>query len=148
MLVILCVAVIIVLAFVFNEIDKKQKKYCSIWEALSTICIISGAVGIMCLVGGGLCNHYASYTSYLTLQEEYQSLVYKADAFNQGLADDLGLNNNSLLNEIKDYNKQVISLHRNSSSPWLGIFYNSKVKELETIDYSMFNFNLEETVEN
>lgn len=99
-------------------------------------------VGMSVILFGCLgVNQHDTKIATATLEEEYNGLIYKVEALNNGLSDELGLNNNDIVNEIKNYNKTVIKLQSNNNSAWTGVFYYDGVDNLVLIDYSNIQFN-------
>ena len=97
--------------------------------------IISGAVlliMVICLIG--------DYTSAdATLQqnrERYNALTYKVES--GSCRDEFGLLNKEIIDEIQEWNEDVVYKKEIQNNFWVGIFYPDIYDEFETIEYERY----------
>lgn len=104
-------------------------------EGLSFISILLSAIFsitfftmaiVMC------CNYIGSDTDMAINQETYKSLVYKAEA--EAIRDEFGIVNKEYIDEIQNWNTDIVKYQTLTHNFWVGIFYPDWYDEFETID--------------
>lgn len=137
--------VFIVISFTIKYIDKKYysdeklkgvKKF--IWlnsDGLSLISILSSAffsIAFFIMICVMCCNYIGSDTDMAINQETYKSLVYKAET--EAIRDEFGIINKEYIDEIQNWNTDVVGYQTLTHNFWVGIFYPDWYDEFETID--------------
>lgn len=133
--------------FAIKYIDKKYysdeklkgvKKF--VWlhsDSLLLVSILSSAffgivffimITVMC------CNYIGSDTDIAVNQETYKSLVYKAET--EAIRDEFGIVNKEYIDEIQNWNTDVVGYQTLTHNFWVGILYPDWYDEFETIDLS------------
>lgn len=65
-------------------------------------------------------------------QELYNSLIYKAET--ESIRDDFGIVNKEYIDEVQNWNTDLVGYQTITHNFWIGIFYPDWYDELETID--------------
>lgn len=69
-------------------------------------------------------------------QETYKALTYKVES--GACRDDFGLLNKEVIDEIQDWNEDIICKQKMHDNFWFGIFYPGAYDQFETIDYERY----------
>lgn len=80
-------------------------------------------------------------TKALVYQEQYKALTYKVES--GACRDDFGLLSKEVIDEIQEWNTDLIYKKQMSNNIFVGIFYPNVYDGLDTIDYEKYNHNLE-----
>lgn len=73
-----------------------------------------------------------------SLEEQYKALEYKAKT--EACRDELGLMNKEFLDEVQEWNMDVVKYKKYQRDFWIGIFYPNIFDEFETIDLERMVF--------
>lgn len=65
-------------------------------------------------------------------EEIYKALIYKSQS--ELCRDEFGILNKDYIDEIQEWNSDVMGYKMNARNPWIGIFYPDWINDLETID--------------
>lgn len=76
--------------------------------------------------------------------ERYNALNYKVTS--GACRDELGLLSKSVIDEIQDWNEDVIYYQTVQDNFWIGIFYPNVFDQFETIDYENYNAKNQEFI--
>ena len=99
------------------------------------ISIISGLAVIISLFI--IIGEYTTMDSYLEkTREQYKAITYKIES--DSCRDEFGLLNKEVIDEIQEWNKDIIFYQNMQDNFWLGIYYPNVFDEFETIDYESF----------
>lgn len=104
-------------------------------DEINTSCIFSFIITglvlfimIVCLIT----IYIPSNANKLRLEEQYNSLIYKAQT--KSIRDEFGIINKSFIDEIQDWNMDVVKYKELTNNIWIGIFYPDWFNGFETID--------------
>lgn len=73
--------------------------------------------------------------------ETYKALTYKLES--GACRDELGLLNKSVIDEIQDWNENIVTQQAQQREFWLGIFIPDIYDQFKTIDYTLYNSQVE-----
>lgn len=105
------------------------------------ICAFISAIYV-CILGIIFgCELHSNKIMYEQLEQTYNGLIYKTEVLNEGFADEFGINNNDIVNEITSYNKTVTKYQLANKSLWTNWFVCDEMDDLKLIDYNTINFN-------
>ena len=80
---------------------------------------------------------YTSADAYLQkYNERYNALTYKVES--EACRDEFGLLNKKIIDEVQDWNEDVVYRKEMQDNFWVGIFYADIYDEFETIDYEKY----------
>ena len=82
-------------------------------------------------------NHCGVDAQVAKNQEIYEALNYKLES--GACRDEFGLLNKSIIDEIQDWNEDVVYYQNIQDNFWLGIFYPDVFDQFETIDYERYS---------
>ena len=99
----------------------------------SVISFIVAVIMLICIVG----NHCGVDANVASNQELYRALTYKLES--GACRDEFGLLNKSVIDEMQDWNTDVVKYQSLQDDFWLGIFYPNIYDQFEIIDYENFN---------
>ena len=128
--------ILLVVGIVCCIIGEKSWEYdvFTVWGAL--ISIVSGVVLILMLVV--MLVNYSTADSTVAINiERHKALTYKLES--GACRDEFGLLNKSVVDEIQEWNEDVVSYKAKQDSFWIGIFYPNVFDQFETIDYNKYN---------
>lgn len=78
--------------------------------------------------------HATSDAYVATNEERYEALCYKA--YSEYCRDEFGLLNKEVVDEIQNWNEDLVRFQSLQKDFWLGIFYPNVYDQFETIEYS------------
>lgn len=76
---------------------------------------------------------YAQYT------ERYKAIAYKVES--GACRDEFGLLSKEVIDEVQEWNEEIITAQIGSDNPWIDIYYKDFWYEFSTIDYDRYNTN-------
>lgn len=97
--------------------------------------IISGIVAVIMLISI-IDTHCTTDAQVELWREQYKALTYKLES--GACRDEFGLLNKEIIDEIQDWNQDVVYNKRIQKDFWMGIFYPNVFDEFETIDYERY----------
>lgn len=74
----------------------------------------------------------------LAYEQRYESLIYKAKS--EAIRDEFGIINKDYIDEIQEWNENVVKLKNWEKDFWIGIFVPNIYGEFETIDLSEISY--------
>lgn len=74
----------------------------------------------------------------LAYEQRYESLIYKAKT--ESIRDEFGVINKDYIDEIQEWNENVVKLKNWEKDFWIGIFVPNIYGEFETIDLSEISY--------
>lgn len=74
----------------------------------------------------------------LAYEQRYESLIYKAKT--ESIRDEFGIINKDYIDEIQEWNENVVKLKNWEKDFWIGIFVPNIYGEFETIDLSEISY--------
>ncbi len=99
---------------------------------LSGIAVI---ISMVILIG-----QYTTIDSYLEKSREtYNALTYKVES--DACRDEFGLLNKEVIDEIQEWNEDVVFYKNIQKNFWLGIYYPNVFDEFDKIDYEKYEIN-------
>lgn len=122
--------------YYYDEKPKGVKEF--VWlhsEGLSFISNLSSAIfgiAFFTMIIVMCCNYIGSDIDMATNQETYKSLVYKAET--EAIRDEFGIVDKKYVDEIQNWNTDVVKYQTLTHNFWVGIFYPDWYDEFETID--------------
>lgn len=100
-----------------------------------TMAVISALVVLGMLLGISI-THISANADLAKHQETYKALTYKLES--GACRDKLGLLNKTIIDEIQDWNENIVRKKSFQKDFWVGIFYPNIYDEFETIDYTNY----------
>lgn len=97
--------------------------------------VISGIVAVIMLIVI-IGNHCTAGAQVELWREQYKALTYKLES--GACRDEFGLLSKEIIDEIQDWNQDVVYNKRIQKDFWMGIFYPNVFDEFETIDYERY----------
>ena len=119
------------------------KKHHFLHEYGGTICgtgaVISVLSGIAIIIMGIiLCCTYINVDAKVAENKErYTALEYKVTS--GACRDELGLLSKEVIDEVQDWNEDLVYYQNVQDNFWIGIFYPNLFEQFETIDYEKYN---------
>jgi len=96
--------------------------------------VIGIAVVVMSLC---LCVEYSTVDANIAKNEElYKAITYKVES--EACKDELGLLSKEIIDEVQEWNKDVLYYQNVQDDFWIGIFYPDVFDGFETIDYAKY----------
>lgn len=77
---------------------------------------------------------------YGQYNERYKAITYKVES--GACRDELGLLSKEVIDEVQEWNEEIITAQIGSENPWIGIYYKDFWDEFDTIDYDRYNINV------
>lgn len=106
-------------------------------EFTGVIISIISVVVLICMIVVIIINYSVADPMVASNMERYQALTYKLES---GVCrDELGLLSKSVIDEIQEWNEEVVSYKVKQDNFWVGIFYPNVFDQFETIDYNNYN---------
>ena len=106
------------------------------WCTFGVIFTVVGALASM-IIGVFMCiNLTMADVTKAANQERYKALTYKLES--DAYKDEFGLINKSVIDEIQDWNEDVVSNKALQRNFWIGICIPNIYDDFETIDYEKF----------
>lgn len=130
----LCVIILVV--GVVMCIVGNRERWDGIEMASSLVVAITGiAVIIMSIC---LCVEYSSVDANIAKNEElYKAITYKVES--EACRDEFGLLSKEVIDEVQEWNKDVLYHQNIQDNFWVGIFYPDVFDRFKTIDYERYN---------
>lgn len=130
----LCV-IILVVSIIVNVVSNSNG-----WDGLEMgsafITAIIGITVIIMLIC--LCVQYSAVDADIAKNEElYKAITYKVES--GACRDELGLLSKEVIDEVQEWNKDVLYYQNIQDNFWLGIFYPNVFDQFETIDYERYS---------
>ena len=100
--------------------------------------IISGAIVVSMFIYI-IDNQISAPADALVLRERYNALSYKVES--GACRDEFGLLSKEIIDEVQEWNTELIYNKQMHDSFWVGICYPDIYDGLETIDYEKYNRN-------
>lgn len=97
--------------------------------------VISGIVAVIMLIVI-VFTHCGADAQVELWKEQYKALTYKLES--DACRDEFGLLNKEIIDEIQDWNQDVVYNKHIQKDFWMGIFYPNVFDEFETIDYERY----------
>ena len=129
-------SVLILVVSIVLWIKGCKKDIDTLWMTGSLFSIIVGvAVIIMSIC---LCVEYSTVDANIAKNEEiYKAITYKVES--GSCRDEFGLLSKEVLDEVQEWNKDVLYYQNIQDDFWVGIFYPNVFDQFETIDYEKYN---------
>ena len=100
---------------------------------MTAACVVTVTI-MLCII---FANHTTADSMVALNTERHKALTYKLESGACG--DEFGLLSKSVIDEIQDWNEDVVSYKAIQDSFWVGIFYPNVFDQFETIDYNEYN---------
>lgn len=138
--------IVMAIGIVLLAIGRKcwdSDKHPFLWEHDSEICSAGGmifmfsgfAVIIMTVI---LCYTYTNVGAKVEVNKErYAALEYKIES--GACRDELGLLSKEVIDEVQEWNEDVVYYRNTQNNFWIGIFYPDVYDQFETIDYEKWH---------
>ena len=121
-----------IILFVVGIILYKVFEFESLGELITTLSGLAVIISLFLIIG-----EYTTMDSYLEkTREQYKAITYKIES--DACRDEFGLINKEVIDEIQEWNKDIIFYQNMQDNFWLGIYYPNVFDEFETIDYESF----------
>lgn len=122
----------IIALIIFGYLEYCTTKKCEI-NCLTLILATLAATGVLiCVLLCAFTPYNGDYSSQEAMENEYVILTAKID---NGYYNDNALLTYDLVNDVREYNNNVISMQRTINSPWTSWFGRSWMRDLKTIDF-------------
>lgn len=128
--------ILLVVGLVCCVIGEKSWKY----DALLGWGVVISAVSVVILtiMLVVMLSNYCTADSVVAINiERHKALTYKLES--GACRDELGLLSKSVIDEIQEWNENVVAYKAKQDSFWVGIFYPNVFDQFETIDYNNYN---------
>lgn len=119
--------------FIGTFVDKQGFGWLSFCGGI--IGIISGIVAVIMLIAI-IDTHCTAEAQVELWREQYKALTYKLES--GACRDEFGLLNKEIIDEIQEWNQDVVYKKRIQKDFWAGILYPNVFDEFETIDYGRY----------
>ena len=129
----LCILIMVVGIIMTNVANRKD------WSGVEMLCCITSVVdGIAVIIMAiCLCVIYSTVDVDIVQREElYKSITYKVES--GACRDKLGLLSKEIIDEVQEWNKDVLCYQNVQDNFWVGIFYPNIYDQFETIDYTKY----------
>ena len=121
-----------IILFVVGIILYKVFEFELLGELVTAISGFAVLISLFLIIG-----EYTTMDSYLEKnREQYKAITYKIES--DACRDEFGLINKEVIDEIQEWNKDIIFYQNMQDNFWLGIYYPNVFDEFETIDYESF----------
>ena len=108
------------------------------WMSGSILAIVFGIVVLIMSIY--LCVEYSTVDANIAKNEElYKAITYKVES--EACKDELGLLSKGVIDEVQEWNKDVLYYQNIQDNFWVGIFYPDVFDRFETIDYTKYTKN-------
>ena len=95
-----------------------------------TTIVFGFCIGISLFI---MCGQHMKADAFVeTSKETYKALCYKVES--ESIRDELGLLNKTIVDEIQEWNEDVVAYHELQNDFWLGIYYPNIYDQFETIE--------------
>lgn len=100
-----------------------------------TTVFLSGVAILICVTF--LINQFLGVNARIEQKREnYRAIAYKVES--GACRDDLGLLNKEVVDEIQEWNEDIVYYQNVQRDFWIGIFYPNVYDDFETIDYEKY----------
>ncbi len=129
----LCV-IILVVGIIMTIVASRKD-----WIGVGLLCLITSvldgiAIIIMTIC---LCITYSTADANIVRNEEiYKAITYKVES--EACRDEFGLLSKKVIDEVQEWNKDVLYYQNVQDDFWVGIFYPDVFDRFETIDYTKY----------
>ena len=121
-----------IILFIVGIILYRVFEFESLGELITTLSGLAVIISLFLIIG-----EYTTMDSYLEKnREQYKAITYKIES--DACRDEFGLINKEVIDEIQEWNKDIIFYQNMQDNFWLGIYYPNVFDEFETIDYESF----------
>ena len=121
-----------IILFIVGIILYRVFEFESLGELITTLSGLAVIISLFLIIG-----EYTTMDSYLEKnREQYKAITYKIES--DACRDEFGLLNKEVIDEIQEWNKDIIFYQNMQDNFWLGIYYPNVFDEFETIDYESF----------
>ena len=130
----LCV-IILVASIILCVISNRE-----CWDGLEMCsALVAMLVGIAVIVMSiYLCVEYSTVDANIAKNEElYKAITYKVES--EACRDEFGLLSKEVIDEVQEWNKDILYYQNVQDNFWVGIFYPDVFDRFETIDYEKYN---------
>lgn len=105
------------------------------WMSGSIVAIVFGITVLIMSIC--LCIEYSTVDANIAKNEElYKAITYKVES--EACKDELGLLSKEVIDEVQEWNKDVLYYQNMHDNFWVGIFYPNIFDQFETIDYTKY----------
>lgn len=98
--------------------------------------VIISALILLFMTIALICEHTSANAYLQKYNERYNALTYKVES--EACRDEFGLLNKKIIDEVQDWNEDVVYRKEMQNNFWVGIFYADIYDEFETIDYDKY----------
>lgn len=121
-----------IILFVVGIVLLKVFEFEFLVELVTTLSGLAIIISLFLIIG-----EYTTIDSYLEKsREQYKAITYKIES--DACRDEFGFLNKEVIDEIQEWNKDVIFYQNIQDNFWLGIYYPNVFNEFKTIDYESF----------
>lgn len=121
-----------IILFVIGIILDRVFEFKLLGEFIATLSGFAVIVSLLLIIVG-----YTTMDSYLEKQrEQYKAITYKIESY--ACRDEFGLLNKEIIDEIQEWNENVVFDQSIQDNFWVGIYFPNVLDEFETIDYESF----------
>ena len=138
------IAVVVGIGFiVIGNYDWDREKHYFLYKNDCDIAIIGGwmtgisGVILVIMLAILCCNHISINNRIDANKELYKAIGYKITS--GACRDEFGLLSKEVIDEVQEWNKDVIYYQTVQDDFWIGIFYPNVFDQFETIDYERYN---------
>jgi hypothetical protein len=130
----LCI-IIFVVSIILGVISSRE-----CWDGLemcSILCALLTGITVL-IMSIFLCVEYSTVDANIAKNEElYKAITYKVES--EACKDEFGLLSKEVIDEVQEWNKDVLYYQSIQNNFWLGIFYPDVFDQFETIDYTKYS---------
>lgn len=121
-----------IILFVIGIILDKVFEFKLLGEFIATLSGFAVIVSLLLIIV-----EYTTMDSYLEKKrEQYKAITYKIESY--ACRDEFGLLNKEIIDEIQEWNENVVFDQSIQDNFWVGIYFPNVFDEFETIDYESF----------
>jgi hypothetical protein len=130
---VILIVVGILMYIVSDKIYSDVLEFCGLFTAF--VSFITVVVMLVIIICEGAC----APSLVAENQERYKALTYKLES--GACRDEFGLLNKAVIDEVQEWNEEVVYYQVAQDNFWIGIFYPNVFDQFETIDYTKYNLN-------
>lgn len=121
-----------IILFIVGIVLLKVFEFELLGELVTTLSGLAIIISLFLIIG-----EYTTMDSYLEKsREQYRAITYKIES--DACRDEFGLLNKEVIDEIQEWNKDVVFNQSIQDNFWVGIYFPNVFDEFETIDYESF----------
>ena len=130
--------ILIVLGYRHWDYDKHRWLYRNDDALLETgvITVVISCILLLIMIFILICQHSSSNAILQQNKERYNALTYKVES--GACRDEFGLLSKEIVDEIQEWNEDVVYRKEMQNNFWIGIFYPDIYDGFETIDYEKY----------